>query len=252
MEKEMMCQIQNRTGNVDFLARLNSRLAAHFNYNENMNTALEMIGEYLHYDRVHVVEVRNDMSLAILYEWHSKGLTFVDYTVKSKELLSDRKLVEQLYRYDYITIDEADEACNPEMKAQLGYQNGKKMILFPLIESGTQFAFIAFIQCMQLHDWTEEEVRMLESVTSVVGTSLHKKRLIDKLYHHLVLLKKNEQKTLALRAQLYSLNEELQPMWQQLKDHLKGREINETESHTEKIDERIYALNRICRVVAVK
>ena len=138
------------------------------------------------------------------------------------------------------------------MKAQLGYQNGKKMILFPLIESGTQFAFIAFIQCMQLHDWTEEEVRMLESVTSVVGTSLHKKRLIDKLYHHLVLLKKNEQKTLALRAQLYSLNEELQPMWQQLKDHLKGKEINETESHTEKIDERIYALNRICRVVAVK
>lgn len=252
MEKEMMCQIQNRTGNVDFLARLNNRLAAHFNYDENMNTALEMIGEYLHYDRVHVVEVRNDMSLAILYEWHSKGLTFVDYTVKSKELLSDRKLVEQLYRYDYITIDEADEACNSEMKAQLGYQNGKKMILFPLIESGTQFAFIAFIQCMQLHDWTEEEVRMLESVTSVVGTSLHKKRLIDKLYHHLVLLKKNEQKTLALRAQLYSLNEELQPMWQQLKDHLKGKEINETESHTEKIDERIYALNRICRVVAVK
>ncbi len=252
MEKEMMCQIQNRTGNVDFLARLNNRLAAHFNYDENMNTALEMIGEYLHYDRVHVVEVRNDMSLAILYEWHNKGLTFVDYTVKSKELLSDRKLVEQLYRYDYITIDEADEACNSEMKAQLGYQNGKKMILFPLIESGTQFAFIAFIQCMQLHDWTEEEVRMLESVTSVVGTSLHKKRLIDKLYHHLVLLKKNEQKTLALRAQLYSLNEELQPMWQQLKDHLKGKEINETESHTEKIDERIYALNRICRVVAVK
>ena len=47
-------------------------------------------------------------------------------------------------------------------------------------------------------------------------------------------------------------NEELQPMWQQLKDHLKGKEINETESHTEKIDERIYALNRICRVVAVK
>ena len=32
MEKEMMCQIQNRTGNVDFLARLNNRLAAHFNY----------------------------------------------------------------------------------------------------------------------------------------------------------------------------------------------------------------------------
>lgn len=252
MEKEMMCKIQNRTGNVDFLARLNNRLASHLNYDENMSTALEMIGEYLHYDRVHLIEIQHDMSLEILYEWHNKGLAFVDYTIKSKEVLSDRKLVEQLYQYDYISIDETDEAVNPEIKVQLTYQNGKRVFLFPLIESGTQFAFIAFIQCAQAHDRVEEEINMMESVASVVGTSLHKKRLIDKLYHHLVLLKKNEQKTLALRAQLHSLNEELQPVWQQLKAHLKYAEISETEVHTEKIDKQIYTLNRICRVVAVK
>lgn len=252
MEKELMGQNQNWTGNIDFLARLNNRLTTHFNYDKNMNTALEMIGEFLHHDRVHIVEIRHNMTLALLYEWHKKDLTFVDYKLTSKEVLSDSKLIEQLYRYDYITIQETDEAVHPEIIAQLADQNGKKMILFPLIESGTQFAFIAFIQCSQIRDWGEEEIKMMESIASVVGTSLHKKRLIDKLYRHLILLKKDEQKTLALKAQLYHLNEELQPVWQQLKDHLKNAAINETESHTEKIDKHIYTLDRICQVVAVK
>lgn len=252
MEKELTGKIENKIGYVDFLTRLTHRLAAHCNYDGNMCTALEMIGEYLHYDRVHIVEVRNDMTLAVLYEWHTKELPFVDYKIKTKEVLSDKHLVEQLYRFEYITISEADENVNPKIKEQLAYQNGKNMILFPLIESGSHCAFIAFVQCSQIHDWVEEEIKMMESVASVVGTSLHKKRLIDKLYRHLVLLKKNEQKALALRAQLNSLNEELQPMWQQFKDHLKYSEINETESHTEKIDKHIYTLDRLCRVVTVK
>ena len=252
MEKEMLCQIQNRIDNVDFLARLNTRLAAHINYEGNMNTALEMIGKHLYYDRVHIIEIRRDMSLAVLYEWHNKELTFVDYSIKPKEIFCDKKLLEQLYQYEYIAVDEADETINPEIKMQLVCQNGKKMMLFPLIESGTQFAFIVFIQCTQVHDWAEEEVKMMESVASVVATSLHKKRLIDKLYRHVVLLRKNEQKALALRAQLNSLNEELQPVWQQVKEHLNYAEVNKMASHTEKLDRHICTLDKICRVVAVK
>lgn len=248
----MMCQIQNRTGNVDFLARLNTRLAEYNNYEGNMNTALEMVGEYLSCDRVHIIEVRHDMSLAVLHEWHHKGLAFVDYKIKSKEVLSDKRLVDQLYQYDYITINETDENVNSEIKLQLVYQNGKKMILFPLIESGTQFAFIAFIQCIQVHDWVEDEIKMMEFVASVVATSLHKKKLIDKLYHQVILLRRNEQKTVALRTQLNTLNEELQPMWHQLKDHLKCSGVNNVDAHAEQLDKQIYTLDRICRVVAIK
>lgn len=252
MEQEVICQIQNHTGDVDLLARLNTRLAAHYDYEKNMNTALEMIGEHLHYDRVHIIEVRHDMSVAILYEWHNRELAFVDYNVKSKEVLCDTKLVEQLYQYNYITINEADETVNPEIRMQLAYQNGKRMILLPLIEFGAQFAFIAFIQCTQVHDWAEEEIRMMESVRSVVATSLQKNKMIDKLYHHLVLLKRSEQEALSLRTQLSHLNEELQPVWRQMKDYLKQTETDKPEVQAETLDRQIYTLDRICRMGAIK
>lgn len=252
MQSEMTSQIQGRTTDIDFLTRLNIMLATHNNYPECVTTALGMIGSYTQHDRVQVIEVRPDMSVAVLHEWHSKELAYVDYEAGSQQFFRNKKLEAQLYAQDFVTIDGNDESIDRELREQLGRQEAKKMILFPLIEAGAQFAFIAYIQCAREHDWSEEEKGLMAKMASVVAIGLHKRFLVGKLQHHLIQLKKNEQKVMALQARLKTLNEGIQPAWQDLKGSLKNSAMGNELPQTEVFDRHICTLNRICRNMAVK
>lgn len=249
MQHKTIRQITSETTEIEFLTRLNIMLSTNYNnHQEDINAILELIGKYTRHDRIHIIEVRHDMKISTLYEWNNKELASQHQEIKSQKILLDKTLESQLYSQDFIMIDESDETINPEIKILLNTQHAQKIILYPLYESGAQFAFIAFIQCLQKHNWSKDEVRLMAGIASIIATNLNKKLLTDKLKYHLHHQKEYKQQLALLGTYLDSL----QPTWQQLKDLLKTAGGDELQPQLDLFERHFHSVNKICRNMAIK
>lgn len=246
MQNETIYKTTTEATNMEFITRLNIMLSTNCNHQENINAALGLIGKFICHDRIHIIEIQNNMHISILYEWHIKELTATGHEIKLRQMLTDKALEAQLYSQDFIVIDESDETINPEIKALLSSQHAKKIILFPLYESGAQFAFIAFIQCNQKHDWDKSEIHLMATIASIIATNLNKKFLVEKLKRQLTIQKEYKQQVASLETHLNTL----QPVWQHLKEAVGTKGIDESQPHLELFDRHLYSINKICRNMA--
>lgn len=242
----------NRATDLEFLTRLNTMLSTNHHYQENINTILAMVGRYIQDDRIYIFEIQHDATVSILYEWHDKELKSIQDQFQHQKIIIDKTLERQLYAEEHITIDETDELINQDIKTLLTKQDGKKTILFPLIESGTQFAFIAFTQCQQKYDWDKEDIQLMKIIASIVAINLHKNFLIEKLYLYRSNLKKSEQRIKILETQLHAINQQLQPEWQQLRGMFQKVETNNIPFPLDTFDKHLYTLNRLCQHITIK
>lgn len=249
MQNKTILQITSETTEIEFLTRLNIMLSTNCNNpQEDINASLELIGKYTRHDRIHIVEIQHDMKISTLYEWNSKELASHHHEIKPQQILLDKTLESQLYSQDFITIDESDETINREIKVLLNILHAQKIILYPLYESGAQFAFVAFIQCQQKHNWSKNEIRLMAGISSIIATNLNKKLLINKLKNHLNHQKECKQQLALLGTHLDSL----QPTWQQLKNLLKTAGGDKLQPQLDLFERHFHSLNKICRNMAVK
>lgn len=252
MQNTTTYNIANQTRDVEFLTRLNIILSTNYNYQENINTALAMLGQYTHHDRIYIFEIQHDATTSILYEWFNKGLNSIQYQLQHQKIILDKNLEKQLYAEEHITIDESDETINQEIKTILTRQSGKKLILLPLIESGTQFAFIAFIQCQQKHDWNKDEIQLMKIIASMIAINQHKKFLLEKLQQQRLYLKKSEQQIKILETHLNTLNQKTQPAWLQLRETFQEVKTDKSPSQLDTFDRDLCTLNKLYRNISVK
>lgn len=228
---------------LEFLTKLNVMLASDPDYRKNINSALKIIGNHTHPDRIHILEIHPNMSISILHEWCNQSISPMKDAVQEHRFVFDKELEKQLETQNYITIDETDEFSSNEIRDLLKEHSGKNIILFPLYEAGHQFAFIAFTQCRNKHPWSDCEIQLMITLASIIAANLNKNLIVSKLIHELSVKKKQIERSNELTDQMMLFNAQIGTAWQQLK-----KELAPTISpNMESLEYNIRTFDKLCR-----
>lgn len=229
----------------ELLLHLDTALSSYRAFPHNIVQALRTIGKFSHHDRIHIVEIHNNLTYTITYEWGTQEVERTPEKRKHARIFYNLPLVTQLTTQNYMIIrDENPE--NTAIHTLLQEQNCQQMLLLPLYESGSQFAFIAFLQCRNSHEWTSGEIKMLSHISSFIGSRLSNYTLTQRLLSH---LQKYHQKKVACSLQyhrLKHLHSALFSAWEKMKkNHPELSELTELENH-------MTTLNKICQSLVEK
>lgn len=238
----------------DFISKvvlhLNISMTALGDFHKNMESALKTIGEFSHHDRIHILAVNNNMTYTIQHEWCSPHLTPLEDRHKHNMLFYDPALEQQLCDRNYIKVRLKDDHSNPALQALLKTENCKQMLVLPLFESGFQFAFIVFMQCQDTHDWSMDELRMLQDISSVIATQLNNYYLIKHLVHRIKKYQKQQQPVELFFTQIKQLHAGLMPTWQEVKKWSENSGVSSEEFIL--LERHIITLDKLCRPLSEK
>lgn len=234
----------------EILLRLNISLASYKEFPERMVRALQTIGEFSHHDRIHVVEIHRDMTYTVLHEWCDRQVPPVTDRWKHARLFYEAPLEQQLYAHNYVIVRAGDAGSDPEFRNFLQEQHCRQMLVLPLFESGSQFAFLVLMQCNDAHEWEAEEIRVLTDLTTVLAVQLDNYYLISRLLRHLRKYKQAREPQEILHTRLKQLHADIMPAWERVKQaypdvQRKMPELADLERH-------LHQLDKICRTLSEK
>lgn len=169
----------------EVLLRLNMSLLSIRNFPENLREALRIIGENSHHDRIQIVEINSNMTYTICSEWHSPVLEAVPEKLKHNTIVYHQLWEQQLNEQNYIAIYDTAPDNHPAIQEMMEAESCRQMLLLPLFGSGSQFAFLSFMQCQETHTWEEEEIRLLSDLASLIALQIDNYRLITRMQRHL-------------------------------------------------------------------
>lgn len=230
------------------LVRLTLSLSSGKDFNKNIGKALQLIGEYSQHDRIHIIEIHENMTYTIRYEWYAKSLQPLPEDFRHRPVMYAEPLEEQLCRDNHIRIEETDNGLPEEFHAFLNGQSCHRMLLLPLFESGSQFAFIAFMQCGERHHpWETEEIRVLADFASLIACQMHHHLLTKRLFGLLREHKKAGEPYKILHTRLKKLHTDILPAWEEVKNTLHDPQSPVKISSLAHLEEQIDILDNICR-----
>lgn len=216
----------------ELLVHLNGTLSSYRHFPQSIRQALKSIGEFSKHDRVCIIEIHNNITFSITYEWCRQGTSPTPEKWRQAPMLYNPALEKQLCTQNYIIIRD-ENPTDPEIQTLLKEQHCRQMLLLPLFESGTHLAFLSFVLCHNLHDWSAEEIRHFSQLSSVVATRLNNYLLFHRLLYHLkkyheqnvsFLLQYNRLKN--IRAELSRIREKIaekttgMPEWTEIEQHI--------------------------------
>jgi len=236
----------------EVLIRLNIPLACCRNFREHVTEVLRLLGECTGHDRIQILEIRPDMTYRVMYEWCRRELKPLPEERKRHAVFYQEQLEQQLCLQNYMILHDTDAVSLPELKKLLEEQECRQLLLLPLFESGSQFAFIVFMQCRAVHEWTEEEIRRLEGVTAVVARQLDNYRISHRLLCRLREEKKVREDLRVLHGRLGGIHEELAAEWKKLRERLAAHGDFREDAGVTGMDGHVARLEEICRRMAVK
>lgn len=227
------------------LAYLNTSLSSYQEFPHNITKALQKLGEYSQHDRIYILEIHHNMTFDIIHEWAIKEAGPTPEKWKHAPIIHQQLWEEQLCKNDYIIIRDENNS-HAETDQLLMEQNCQQMLLLPLFESGSHFAFIAFAQCIHTHNWSNEEIQMLSLLSSIIATRLNNYRLTHRMLHHLQKFHQQKIDILLHYNQLQKIEDELIPHWENIK------KIHPDLSELTQIESQLTQVKKICQTLLAK
>ena len=225
------------------LAYLNTSLSSYQDFPHNITKALQKLGEYSQHDRIYILEIHHNMTFDIIHEWAIKEVGTTPAKWKHAPVIHQHLWEEQLCANDHIIIRHENNSKTDQLLMEL---NCQQILLLPLFESGTHFAFIAFAQCIHVHNWSNEEIQMLCLLSSIIATRLNNYRLIHRMLHHLQKFHQQKIDLLLHYNQLQKIEDELIPYWENIK------KIHPDLSELIQIESQLTQVKKICQTLLAK
>ncbi|MDE6451205.1 MAG: hypothetical protein K2L23_02755 [Odoribacter sp.] len=221
---------------------MNRSLSSYRHFPQSIKQALKAIGEFSKHDRVNIIEIHNDMTFRIAYEWCDKDTVPTPEKWKQAHLFYHSALEKQLCTQNHIIIRNENPA-DPEIQTLLEEQHCRQMLLLPLFESGSSLAFLSFVQCHDSHEWSGEEIRTLSQLSSMVATRLNNYLLFHRLLFHLKKYHEQNVSFLLQYARLKNIRTALTRTREKIADNTSGLpEWTEIEKHISNLDKICQAL----------
>lgn len=252
MQKNVNRVVASREFVSDVLLHLTIALSSWKDFPHKMENALQTIGEFSSHDRIMIVEVNRSMSYTIQYEWHEKALQPLKEGLKHNRLIYDRPLEEQLCTQNYVILKAGAENVHPDMKKLLEDQECRQMLVLPLFEANSEFAFILFMQCREEHAWDEAEIAILGDLASVIAVQLDNYQMMRQLLYLLKKTRKEHEQGKILHKRLLNFHKELKPSWESFKGTVGEGFDEQGRSLMLHLDRHMDTLEKICHAIPIK
>ncbi|WP_294141987.1 PAS domain-containing protein [uncultured Sanguibacteroides sp.] len=168
----------------DFLSALNVLLAANLESEKNIQLALKKLGEHEKADRIHIIDIKHDMSFSISHEWSREGASSIQNNISQNIFLLDKKLEKQLDEHNYIYIKNIEDITDSSIKNIMKATQVRCALFLPLFISSHLLSFLSLSRVDCSDEWQEEEIRFLIKVASVFSGALEKELILSKLVKH--------------------------------------------------------------------
>lgn len=236
----------------EVLLRLNMSLLSARDFPQNLTKALRIIGENSRHDRVQIIEINGNMTYTISSEWHHPSLDAVPEKLKHDTIVYHQLWEQQLNEQNHIAIYESAPDNHPAIQEMLKTESCRQMLLLPLFGSDSQFAFLAFMQCQETHEWDPGEIRLLSNLASLIALQIDNHRLINRMQHHLKKVRKAQEPMEILHTRLQHLHAEMLPIWEKFKNCLSESGISEQFPDLHNLEHHLTSFDKICRTIPVK
>ena len=135
-----------------------------------MNEAFSEIGKYVKVSRIHLFEKNaNETAVNNTVEWCNEGVSSV------KENLQNIP-IEFVPWFDM--FEEGQYVCTSERHSNIDDLNERmntcgvdSLAIFPLTSGKNIYGFVDFNICTSSHDWNEDEVELLKSLSHIISTT---------------------------------------------------------------------------------
>lgn len=181
-EEKLKNSIENNLKQQKLLADVSFEFTKLGKFEDKMNNAIRLIGEFTKVSRVYIFENFNDGEFAKnTYEWCNENikpqiddLHEVSYQIApsfKKMLIEEGKLFsENIYNLpqDLINVFESQEI--------------KSILVFPLYFKRQFFGFIGFDECDSNRAWDNGEVELLKTIANIILTVFEQKQTEEELH----------------------------------------------------------------------
>ncbi len=236
----------------DLLLHLNLSLASCREFNRNMSSALRLLGEISQHDRIHILEVHPNMTYTITHEWCCTDLTPMAEKFRHNRIFHDPMLAQQLCERNYLTIYATDSGLSQGIYELLQEFHCHQMLMLPLFGSGTQFAFMVFLQCKRTHPWEEEEIRVLNYLSAILAVQIDNYRLLNRLVKQVKRAKREKKSDKLFHTHIQQLHQTFIPVWEQIKASVSASGSEQTLSSIEELNRHFTRFEEICRTIPEK
>ena len=236
---------QPEKGLSEILLHINIPLTSYNEFAHHIFRALETIGKYSHHDRVHITEIHQNMTFSVQHEWCAQQIEAIPQKWKHAPIIHFPDWENQLNTQNYIIIRDSQD-IEPDLHTFLADQNCQQMLLLPLFESGTQLAFLVFMQCKHIHNWQPEEIDMLADFSSIIAIQLNNYQILRRLLHKLKRYRQEKEPVKMLYHHLKHLQTEILPAWDKIK------KTNPESAEISQLDQHLVTLDQLCHTLSEK
>jgi PAS domain S-box-containing protein len=210
---------------VSLIASISEILLEKDNFDEAVNTVLQMLGEWFQVDRVYLFTNRQEsdnICIDYSFEWCAEGIeAFLgapELTGVTWDSMPDVYL--EMANGNVMFGNVADHPSD-SFRELMTMQSIKSYHFFPIIVKSNFFGFVGFDNCKEERDWNLVESQALKSLGNLIAHRF----LRDKEYNELQVKKRKEDKITYLLGSFQDLNESLSTNRISNRNHLRILEI---------------------------
>jgi PAS domain S-box-containing protein len=151
---------------------------------DTINLTLNAVGKLLEIDRACLFEFADDDAVMTnSYEWHSDKVEPLQQDFQTIPIALLEPLIERIFRHETIVISDVAEMSTDlaYVRTALDKRGSRSFVILPLVKHEGVEGFLTFEAVSRGHTWTEEEVRILETVANAITQALERKRVEEEL-----------------------------------------------------------------------
>ncbi len=184
--KKHELELKKNSNLINSIARATQTLILNDYYKIAVNEALAILGEATGADRVNILEFhrlrgRQELLATQIFEWVGEGISS-EFNAPD---LQSVPIEEFAFYHKYFPNSHYQSVIkkidDPQLKKMLEGRKIKSVLFIPIIVQTNLWGFIGYNDCTNERDWGKSEISYLTTVANVLGSTIQKEQLKEKL-----------------------------------------------------------------------
>ncbi len=145
-------------------------------FQDNMNNALRLIGEFTKVSRIYIFkDIDNGKLAKNTYEWcnaNVKPLIDSNSIISYQSVPSFKKRLKEKGSFFSEKINKLPQ----DLKDIIEPRENKSILIFPIYINRKFFGFIGFDECEKNRKWEESEIEFLGTITNIISTVIERRK----------------------------------------------------------------------------
>ncbi len=138
--------------------------------------ALERVGRYCEVDRSYLIRLDADGTTTQTHDWCAPGIDSMSNRIQARPRSDIPQLVEHVERRETLHVPRVAD-LSAEWDADIGSlrpQGIQSLLIVPVVARNGVYGYVGFDAVQREHHWSDGQIRLLQGMADVIGTTLQR------------------------------------------------------------------------------